>query len=118
MFVASLIIVVAVMLLLCYLIGDQQEGFWGWRRHGPRYCPNCGDHGPSSCMRCHNCGWGVSTSGHAECLPGGPRGPLFSSNTVHWRYGGNRYVPGRYRYGPRHIPYNRHVYHNPWWHLW
>ena len=49
---------------------------------------------------------------HAQCLPGGPKGPLFSSNTVSWRYGGGR-VPFR----RRHIPYNPHRYHNPWWHF-
>ena len=114
MIVAPLVIVVAVMLLVYYLIDDRSEGFWGWG--GPRYCPSCGDMGPRGCSRCHNCGWSVSTSGHGECIPGGPRGPLFSSNTVHWRYGGG-YAPRRHRYGPRHIPYNRHIYHNPWWHF-
>lgn len=115
MITSSFIILLLVMLFTSYIISGPIEGFW---HRGPRYCPNCGDHGPRSCMRCHNCGWSVSTSGHGECLPGGPRGPLFSSNTIRWRYGGNSYIPGRYRYGPRHIPYNRQVYHNPWWHFW
>lgn len=101
----SLIILLLVIFIIFYLVNDQKEGFWGWRR-SPRYCPNCGDHGPSSCMNCVNCGMSVSTTGHAKCLPGGPRGPLFSSNTIHWRYGGGNY------------PYYRRPHRYHWWHFW
>lgn len=99
MFVASLIIVVAVMLLLCYLIGDQQEGFWGWRRHGPRYCPNCGYNTLKSCLRCVNCGYGLAQTGRASCIPGDERGPYFASDIINWNYGGgNRSRRHSYRY--------------------
>lgn len=116
MYIIKLLIIIAIMVALRWFIQQEDEttetteGFWGY---SPRYCPNCGDMGPRACMRCHNCGWAVSTSGHAQCLPGGPKGPLFSSNTVSWRYGGGR-VPFR----RRHIPYNPYRYHNPWWHFW
>jgi len=45
-----------------------------------RFCSNCGDLGINQCSTCSNCGYCYGINGVGECVPGGPNGPLYSSD--------------------------------------
>lgn len=53
---------------------------------GKYYCSTCFDRSKSSCDKCTNCGYCVTSDGKGKCVPGDVNGPHYYKNCSQWYY--------------------------------